>query len=236
MRRNSSAVFNLLSAGFLGLTIVTLIAYTIVLVDPHVSYNPFPPAAEPETPAIAGLTTPTLPPTWTPRPTSTPRPTNTPRATYTPTGSPSPSPTWPPTFTPTPRITRSAYPFTCEVQLRRPEYDAWSGLAGHVQDIDGNPLPGYYARVECPGVGEFNLGAGEVERYNLMYGSDAAWEQACNPIAYQAMEVRFQLFNNRPSADGTYRAVSEQMSVELPGYMSASLGYVVCTLNWEEWH
>ena len=58
---------------------------------------------------------------------------------------------------------------------------------------------------------------------------------AYNPAAYQAMEIRVQLFNDRAGADGEYKAVSEQVIVKLGGYASSSLGYVTCTLNWEDW-
>lgn len=109
-------------------------------------------------------------------------------------------------------------------------------MAGHFVDLDGNPLPGYHAQVHCPGAGTFTPRAGDNNRYNLMYGNEAAWEQACNPGQYQAMEIRVQMFNDRPGADGNYRVVSEQLIVELGGFASRSLGYVVCTLNWENWH
>ena len=135
-----------------------------------------------------------------------------------------------------PRATRSPHPFTCAVTYRVPEYDnPWSGVAGHVQDLNGNPLPGYYAQVECPGAGVLTSRAGGDQRFNRFYGSEAAWEQACNPTAFQAMEVRVQLFNDRPDADGTYQAVSGMVIVELLGNRSGSLGFVVCTLNWGEW-
>jgi hypothetical protein len=102
-----------------------------------------------------------------------------------------------------------------------------------VQDLDGNPLPGYYAQVKGPVNG--TVRAGEDPRFNAIYGSDAAWEQHQNHAAYQAMEIRVQLFNDVPEADGTYRAVSDVVVVQLGGYASASLGYVTCTLNWEDW-
>jgi hypothetical protein len=72
------------------------------------------------------------------------------------------------------------------------------------------------------------------ERYNLIYGNEAAWEQACNPAQYQAMDIRVQMFNDTPDADGTYRPVSEQMIVQLGGFASRSLGYITCTYNWQE--
>lgn len=237
MNRSRSSVFNLLSVVLLGLTLLVFVCYFIVFVNPAVGYNPFPPRWAMVTPTPDASPTPTFPPTWTPTsipsPSATPtrRPTRTPRATL----PASPSPTWPPTQTPTPRATRSAYPFTCEINYRRPEYDSWTGVAGHFEDLDGVPLPGYHAQVQCPGAGTFTPRAGANDRFNMIYNNEAAWEQACNPATYQAMEIRVQMFNDQPGADGTYRAVSEPLAVDLGGFASRSLGYIVCTLNWEDW-
>ena len=146
----------------------------------------------------------------------------------------------PPIFVPQaparPRVTRSPFPFTCQVKRRPPEYEIpWSGVAGHVQDLNGNALPGYFVKVECPSAGIVSLGAGQDVRFNQFYGSAAAWEQACDPTAYREMEIRVQLFNSRPETDGTYKAVSDMLYIELYGNRSTSLGYVTCTLNWQEW-
>ncbi len=232
-----SALFNILTIVMLIATVCLLVFYALIGLD---FYNPFPyptrasEALPTDTPTPSG---PTDRPTWTPTHTPTITPTPGPTNTRTPTLTPSATPTFPATRTPTPTTgpTRSPWPFTCEVELRRPEYDSWSGVAGHVQDLEGNPLPGYIVQVQCPGAGTFTPRAGESERYNGIYGSQAAWEQACNPASYQTMDIRVQLFNSFPESDGTYRAVSEAMTAKLGGYASGSLGYVTCTLNWEDW-
>jgi hypothetical protein len=234
MNRRAS-VLNILSISLLGLTLITVACYLLVLINPYMALNPFPPGRIGQvTPAPEGTPTVDVPPTWTPTSTPTVTSTPTPRPTRTPTAIPSPTATWPPTNTPTPRATRSPYPFTCEILYRRPEYDHWTGVAGHFENLDGIPLPGYHAQVECPGAGTFTSRAGGNERFNLIYGNEAAWEQACNPAQYQPMEIRVQMFNDRPSADGTYRPVSERMIVQLGGFASRSLGYIVCTYNWED--
>ncbi len=235
MERRGSSIFDLLSLLLVGLTGITLLCYLSVLINPYLFFNPFPPRQESAQISPTPTRTPALPPTYTPTFTPTITPTGSPTPTRTPTNTPTVTPTWPPTPTPTPRATRSPYPFTCEVEYRHPEYDHWSGVAGYIQDLDGNPLPGYHVRVECPSVGAFTHRAGDSERYNMMYGSEAAWEQACNPASYQAMEIRVQLYNDRPGADGNYRTVSDLLIVNLPGYASGSLGFIVCTLNWEDW-
>ena len=255
MSRRGLRVLNVLSLVVVGLAALILLWYLVLLVNPSGFYNPFAPQQPTETVLVVVVSptptdTPVPPPTWTPTSTPTMGPTSSPPPSRTPTKTPTVTPTWPPTpsptptptatltptLAPTPRATRSPQPFTCEVTYRSPEYDnPWSGVAGYVQDQDGNPLPGYYAQVECPGAGVLTSRAGEDERFNRFYGSEAAWEQACNPTAFQAMEIRMQLFNDRPDADGTYRPVSDRVIVELLGNRSGSLGFVVCTLNWEGW-
>jgi hypothetical protein len=233
----NARVFNILTVVMLVATACLLGFYGMVGLG---IYNPFPP---PTAIPLAQLPTatpagPTGIPTWTPTATPTitpiPEPTNTRTPTLKPTSMVLPTVTRTPT--PTARVTRSPFPFTCEAQLRRPEYDHWSGVAGQVQDLDGNPLPGYIVRVEGPAPpGVFTKRVGEDARINMIYGSDAAWEQEQNPTAYQAMEIRVQLFNSQPGADGMYDAVSDVVVVQLGGYASGSLGYVTCIKNWENW-
>jgi hypothetical protein len=82
----------------------------------------------------------------------------------------------------------------------------WSGVAGHLQDLDGNPLPGYHVAVNCPGVPEtLDQVAGADARYNLMYESEAAWERACDPSAYRALDIRVRVYDKYPGPDGTFR-------------------------------
>lgn len=99
-------------------------------------------------------------------------------------------------------------------------------MAGELQDLDGNPLPGYPVHVWGAGIDEV-VTAGADQRFNGVYGSDAAWEQffAPNP---KPMEVRVQLHD-------LYRAdhlpVSEEIVIDFPGYCGGALGYVVFTKN-----
>lgn len=232
-RQRSSALLGWLSVAVLALTIVVIILYGVLLINPYVPFNPFPP---PRPTAVAAAPPQNLPPP-TPTDTPTPTPTVTPTSSPTPTPRPTATPTATstPTPTPTPRVTRSPYPFDCAVDYRRPLHPHWSGVAGHVQDLDGNPLPGYFFRSEMGGITAQPLAAGWNSRVNLLYGNAAAWEQVYNPDYYQAMEIRVQLYNNVPERDGTYRAVSNVVIVQLGGDANTSLGYVTCTLNWETW-
>ena len=238
MKNRTTMVVNIMTIATLVATVCLLCFYG------SVGFNIFNPFPYPTSDSLAVLPTATETPfpTWTPRAPSTDTPPAGPTGTRPPTLTPSATPTFPPTSTPTaspsptPRVTRNPdFPFTCEVDLRRPEYGQWTGVAGHVQDLDGNPLQGYIVSTTGPVPGLPTLQAGADPRINTIYGSDAAWEQAYNPVSYQAMEVTVQLFNSYAEPDGSYRAVSDVLVVQLGGYASGSLGYVTCTLNWEEW-
>ncbi len=221
----------------LALTILAIVFYASILVYPRVFFNPFPSRmAAVVTPASPTPTsTSTIPATLTP--TDTPSPTPSPSVAPTRTPSPIPIATamWPPISTSVPRVTRSPFPFSCVVEYRRPPYDHWSGVAGHVQDLNGQPLPGYFFRSERAGTSPLSQPAGGDTRVNMVYGNEAAWEQVYDAEYYRTMEIRVQLYNRTPEEDGTYRAVSNEVLVELGGYATKSLGYVTCTLNWENW-
>jgi len=223
------------------LTIVVLVAalclagfYTLVALGVYEVFPPPTPVEVAELPTSTPTSRFTPIPTWTPTtlPTNTPPPppTDTPGPTPTPSTTPTfpPSPTFPPTATPTPRVTRSAYQFTYEVTLKPPQYGgcSWSGVAGEVQDLDGNPLQGYLVHVWGAGLDEV-VAAGANQRYNTVYGSEAAWEQffAPNP---KAMEVHVQLHD--PFRED-HLPISEEIVIDFPGYCGGALGYVVFTQN-----
>lgn len=103
---------------------------------------------------------------------------------------------------------------------------SWTGVAGVVQDLDENPLAGYLVHVWGAGIDEV-VAAGANQRYNTIYGSEAAWEQffAPNP---KPMEVHVQLHD--PFRDD-HLPVSEEIVIDFPGYCGGALGYVVFTKN-----
>jgi hypothetical protein len=108
-------------------------------------------------------------------------------------------------------------------------------VAGHFQDLDGNPLPGYYAQVECPGAGTFTPRAGDNNRYNIMYGSEAAWEQPATQCPTRRWRCGCGCITTIRTATAPTAPVSEQLIIPLGDYAGAALGYVTCTLNWENW-
>jgi hypothetical protein len=237
-------IFNISTYVVLVATLCLVIYYALVGFNVG-DVNPYPPSTS--TPRPTGTPTPTPPiATWTPTNTPTVTPTPGPTDTRTPTLTPSVTPTplapftalptftFPPTNTPTPRVTRAALPFVCEVDYRVPEYGLWTGVAGHIEDLDGEPLPGYYAVVEGPG-NPPAIQAGRDARINSVYGNEAAWEHSFNPTTYQAMDVKVQLCKPNPDPDQPCIVISNQIDIKLGGYASSSLGYVTCVKNWEEY-
>ena len=234
IKERAPLVFNVLTVILLVATLCLAGFYGLVALG---VYKAFPP---PTAVAVAQLptTTPTSAstpiPTWTPTivPTDTPipPPTDTPGPSPTPSATPTfpPSPTFPPTATPTPRVTRSPYPFTYDVRLRSPQYGgcSWSGVAGEVHDLDDNPLQGYLVHIWGAGIDEVVV-SGANQRFNTIYGSDAAWEQffAGSP---KPMQIRVQLHD--PFRED-HLPISEEIVIDLPGYCGGALGYVEFTKN-----
>ncbi len=225
------ALLNVLTIVVLIATVCLVCFYSLVAFNAF-NLNPFPP---PPLPTVAVLPTATETPTpgiptWTPTPipTITPIPKST--NTRTPTLTPSVTPTWPPTAlptttaTPTPEVTRSPWPFTHELILEAPQYGCnWTGVAGHVQDLDENSLMGYAVHIWGAGIDQTII-AGADTRHNTIYGNQAAWEQFFD-VSPKPMEVRVRLHDNQG------RAISEEIVINLPGYCNGALGYIVFTKN-----
>ncbi len=225
-------LFNTLTVVMLALTVLTLLYYIALAINPYLPINPFPPATQvavvvTNTP-IPTATKRNLPPTWTPTPTATP--TTTPPATFTPTATPIPTVT--PTYTPTPtdtplptatpRVTRSPYPFTYDLTYETPYYGCeWTGVAGLVQDIDGNALSGYPIHVWGGGI-DVVVQSGSKQ----MYG-DSGWEQFINnqPIEMQGVfRVQIHSQDSRTPA-------SEEIILNFDGYCSGAMAFIVFTKN-----
>ncbi|RLC90903.1 MAG: hypothetical protein DRI77_14470 [Chloroflexi bacterium] len=231
MGNKRASLFNVLTYVMLGATACLVVFYTLIGFN---VFNPFPPltlatVAELPTasPSPAG---PTLPPVWTPTHTPTITPTPGPTHTRTPTLTPSVTPTFPPTRTPippTPRVTRSLWSFTYEVSMRSPQYGCgWTGVAGHVEDLDGNPLIGYPVHIWGAGI-DVVVPSGSNTQHNTVYGSQAAWEQFFDSTP-KPMEVRVQLHD--PYRDD-HLPISDIAVINFPGYCGAALGYVTFTQN-----
>lgn len=230
MKNNKRAsLFNVLTYVTLAATACLVVFYTLIGFN---LFNPFPPPTLIPTTELGTSVTagPTDPPMWTPTNTPTITPTPGPTHTRAPTLIPSVTPTFPPTRTPvppTPRVTLSLWPFTYETNLESPQYGCgWTGVAGYVQDLDGNPLVGYPVRIWGAGI-DVVVTSGSNTQHNTVYGSQAAWEQFfdSNP---KPMEVRVQLHD--PYGE-SHLPISEEIVINFPGYCGAALGHVVFTQN-----
>ena len=102
-----------------------------------------------------------------------------------------------------------------------------------MQDLDGDPLPGYHVITQGPVPGLPPVEAGANARFNAIYRNEAAWEQVYNPVAFQPLEIRVQVC--KLLGTGECLGISNVVVVQLGDYASGSLGYVTCTLNWENW-
>lgn len=149
----------------LGMTLLSILCYVTIFVEPNVPFNPLSPnratmsaatafAGQPPSGAgpVVATADQSYPPTWTPSPTNTPGPTKTPTDTRTPTptktstSTPTPTPTHtntplPPTVPPTATATPTPFPYF--VSSHSAENNcADIGLKGVVNGADGLPKSG----------------------------------------------------------------------------------------------
>ncbi len=136
------------------LSVLVVIAYGLIFINPRVALNPFKPPLE-VTPTLAIAAVSTLPPTWTPTPTDTATPTAMPTSTATPTLTP--SPTSAPTAAPsaTPRPTRQpapvaptpiTLPYTYRGSLQSCAHSGSTQIKGRVTS-GGGPVDGVHVRL-----------------------------------------------------------------------------------------
>jgi hypothetical protein len=147
VRRRSGPTLYDIIAGIFGLATVGFCAWAVILIqNPMVGFNPFPPNTPVPTPTIFSLNAEiTDVPTWTPSPTITAGPTATRPATATPTGTARATATG---VTPQPGAvnTLSVFPFTLQdeaiayVRNTTPEGCDWMSIAGQVFDLNGDPI------------------------------------------------------------------------------------------------
>ncbi len=228
--RERSRLFNLVSVVMLGLTIITVVCYILIAVNPFLAINPFPPDRNRF--VVASITplatiSRTLAATWTPTPTPTASPTPPPSFTPTITATPEPlqaTPTRTATPTPTPRVTISPWPFTSKVEYETPLHGcAWMGVAGTVEDLDGNPLKGYPIHIWGGGL-DVVINSGD----DQMYG-DSGWEQYFldRPTAVNGV-FRVQIHSKD---NPNHPPISGEIILNFPGYCSQSLARVTLIKN-----
>lgn len=182
-------IITVLLGMIVGITILSLICFLTLFIQPNLPFNPLSPARATGIAAtrLASLPTPTAtpyvietyPPTWTLTPTRTPAPTKTPTETRTPTPTYTPSPTRTPTYTPSPTpLPPTNTPTPTNTPLPPPYFVVSHSsenrcadlkLEIHALDEEGLPLPGLmieYGEVDIP---ESNFVAGPTNA-NGMYG------------------------------------------------------------------
>jgi len=189
---------------FMILTVIVLLCYATIYLNPQIVFNPFkPPAAQivqPTTVGVVGVdNTPTptfthtpeqpFPPTWTPTATGTPTVTRTPTPTKTPTNTPGPIPPFSlnqsPIFT-----SQTLYPNAS---------DWWSGVAGEVTTPSGKPVTNAVIRVWDDFGHVWEVKPGDAQAYGSVYGSVygghgtyAWWEQFLDVSCQQSIKVHVQ--------------------------------------------
>ncbi len=160
-RRLTTITFNILTVLVLLATLGAAATMAALLINPYLSFNPYPPPTAAATlgpPTATSTPEITLPPAWTATVTVTPGPSLTPTITLTPTIEPSPTLD----ETQAAILTSPAFPFV--VQQGNPvlipnianelECD-WMGVGGQVFDADGSPIIGLSVHLEGVLEGQF---------------------------------------------------------------------------------
>lgn len=195
---------------FLVLTVLVLLCYLTIFINPQIPFNPFKPAAlvlPTPTGAIGMVTaTPTTVPTSTRQPFP---PTWTPTATPIPTMTPTWTPTLPPTWTPAPTSTPKPLPpislrsnliFTSQ-QLYSTQNPGtwWSGVAGEVTNRAGEPVTDAIIRIWDDRGRVWETQSGNASKYGETYGSvyggrgtHAWWEQFLDVSCKTSVKVNVQ--------------------------------------------
>jgi hypothetical protein len=121
-------------------------------------------------------------------------------------------------------VTRSPYPFTYEISYETPYYGcAWMGVAGTVQNLDGEALKGYPIHVWGGGI-DVVVNSGDKQ----MYG-DSGWEQFFNN---QPMELNGVFRAQLHSRDNpNHPPVSEEIVLNFPGNCSSAMAHITFTQN-----
>lgn len=175
MARLDNHLTTVLLAMIMGMTILSILCYATIFVQPNIPFNPLSPQRATQV-AMARITqvppqflfpTATLdasyPPTWTSTPTSTPGPTKTPTSTRTPTPTKTPTSTKtptatntntprPPTLPPPPTSTPTPLPYSVASHSSRNNC-ADIGLEGVVNGANGLPVAGVQIQFGEIGVG-----------------------------------------------------------------------------------
>ena len=200
---------------FLVLTVVVLLCYAVIFVNPQIIFNPFRPAdVKLPTATVAEVGDVA---TSTPVPTSTPvepfPPTWTPTWTPTATSTRPPLPTRTPTFTPgpVPMFSMPCNPIFTSQELYEDSQGWWSGVAGEVSTAGGKPVTNATIRVWDDKGHVWETKPGDAQAYAKVYGAAHCangtytwWEQFLHRSCKEVFTVHVQAF----SAGGKSRIVT----------------------------
>lgn len=218
-------LFNILTLGVLGMTVVVIGIYVLIAVNPRTPLNPFPPPTPLARPALRSETFSsegrTTLPTW--MLTLTPPAMFIYSTTPTPTLRPTALPTRTPYPTDTPHATRSPTRFTYKLTYKTPYYGCnWAGVAGLVEDLEGHPLPGYSVHIWGRSL-DVVVTSGE----DPMYG-ESGWEQMFGNVPIEVEGTyKVQLHDHEPP----HTPVSEVVALEFQGQCAESLAFIVFVKN-----
>lgn len=170
--RRGLTIYDLV-AGFFALATLGFVVWMVMIVqNPRMAYNPFPPATTEPTATLFFVVEPTAsaPPTWTASPSPTDGPSPTPPATATATNTPKPTATG---ITPRPGATNTpaVYPFTLQnevVTYARYQGAAgcsWQSIAGQVFDLNGDPVQGLAVQITGDNISQALVFTGSASQY-----------------------------------------------------------------------
>ena len=215
--RTSSTPARLGTALFTIMTLIVLLCYISIFVNPQFPWNPFPPfvvrlpsataAAQIQgTPTVVPTFTPPqpFPATWTPTPTPTVTWTFTPRPTATWTLTPRPTAT----LKPLPPFSTSS-PIYTQQTIYANTQDWWTGIAGEVADRKGQPVTNVVVRVWDDSGHVWERTPGDSPKYADVYGTKygskgtfAWWEQFLESSCQKAFWVHLQIYRDGKPASG----------------------------------
>lgn len=238
---SDSRLSTVLLTMFLGMTVLAILCYATIFIQPNIPFNPLSPQrattvaearlAELEAAQIAAATNtpdPSYPATWTPTATNTPGPTKTPTSTRTPTPTKTSTPTrtptntatntpLPPTIPPTATFTPTPPPFVVSSHSGRNNC-ADTGLEGIVNGPDGLPMAGVQIQYGEIGVGGSRFIA--TTDNNGRYGA-LLIPGASKPASYQSHNWYAYVVESGERASETFRFTTDPIFADNPDYCAA---------------
>ena len=226
-----------LLAMFLGMTVLAILCYATIFIQPNIPFNPLSPqrATTVAEARIAALPTPVpqvtdtpnqdYPATWTPTSTSTPGPTKTatntrtptPTKTSTSTRTPTSTPTntpLPPTIPPPPTSTPTPLPFVVSAHSGKNNC-ADTGLEGVVNGPDGLPMAGVQVQYGEIGVAGSRFIA--TTDNNGRYGA-LLIPGASKPASYRSHNWYTYIVDSGQRASDTFNFTTDPIFADNPDY------------------